>query len=297
MKTSILHLLPAMLLAALACAGGCNRNTDSTEEPEPAAEPGAWRPGELARVAVTEEDTFRVQQETAAKAEEVPALLRKAGATTAEPIVIDAPANIGPEPVVALQAALRKAGFAMTRRQMGHVEAPAGETFEAPFIRWAQGGGFDTTDAPVVVTGRVEAIDCLRGPDEGPGQTVGDERVVIRLHEILRADRKAAGNIPDDKWLDPATHKWLVTGGAEGLWPGDTVVVLLSEYDGALAVLPRRGGDCRLGAKLSGWDDPTLESVRYALAEGMEKAMAHPVHSPLLRHIGAEAVEEMEPWE
>ena len=116
---------------------------------------------------------------------------------------------------------------------------------------------------------------------------------------------QAAPDLSGSTTLLPGTVILTGTPGGVGvgmkpprfLQPGDKVVVLLSEYDGGLGIVPRRGGDCRWGAKLADWDAPALESVRYALAEGMEKAMADKVHGPLLRDLGAEAVEEFEPWE
>jgi hypothetical protein len=289
------HGLPAAVVAlAMLCAvAGCNGGP--AEDAEPPSEPGTWKPGGLARVAILADGRFRVQQETTADVQAVAGLLKKAGAVTAEPVVIDAAVLAGSDPVLKLKAVLKEAGFAMTLRQIGQDKSTPEEKFQGGFLYWAAEQGFDASDAVVVLTGEVEALDSREDPSGWPASPNPGERAVIRIREFLRIDRQAGRHVAPEKWIDPAKHKWLSAGGAEGLWPGDKLVVRMTEYDGGLGILPQTGGDCRLGVKLSGWEDPVLESIRYAVAEGMEKALAHAVHGQVLRRIGAVVPEDTEP--
>ena len=104
-------VLTGVTAAVLVCAAcGCRNN--GGEEPgevlDPPGEPGTWRPGQWARVAISKDGPYRVQEEFTRDIQAVAALLKKAGAVSAEPIVIDAPVSAGLAAVQTLRAALRK---------------------------------------------------------------------------------------------------------------------------------------------------------------------------------------------
>ncbi|MCY2929937.1 MAG: hypothetical protein NTV86_10665 [Planctomycetota bacterium] len=283
-------VLTAVMAAAVLCAaGGCQK--PDTEEPaeavEPPGEAGTWRPGEWARVAILADGEYRVQQETTRDVKAVAGLLKKAGAVGAEPVVIDAPVEAGLPAVQTLRAALTAEGFALGWYQTGPVPTgEAGETFGGRFMAWAAEQGLDTSTAPVVVTG--EVVSAGRGEEgaDNPPARRG-QWVTLQLHRCLKPEGAGAPGEWPKGWLDPAKHRYLTTDGGEGLWPGDKVLILLEEYDGGLAISPRAGGGCRLGVRLSGWDDPVIEAVRYAVAEGMDKALSHETYGPVLTKIGA----------
>ena len=76
-------VLTAVMAAAMLCAaGGCQSPDpdEAAEAIEPPGEPGTWRPGEWARVAILAGGEYRVQQETTRDVKAVGELLKKAGA-------------------------------------------------------------------------------------------------------------------------------------------------------------------------------------------------------------------------
>ena len=300
--------LTAAMAAAMACAlCGCRGNApdENGEPPEPPGEPGTWRPGQWARVAISQDGAYRVQQDSTRDVRAVGDQLKKAGAVAGEPLVVDAPVEAGLAAVQTLRAALKAAGFELVWYQTaGKVpsaqtapESGPGEIFPGGFMGWATEQGLDTSTAPVVLTAEVVSADCREAAATGQAHGRAGQWVTLRIESCLKLDRQGAPGVPAEAWLDPARHRWLATGGGEGLWPGDKVLILLEEYEGALAIPPRTGGGCRLGARLSGWDDPLLEAVRFAIAEGMDKALSHPTYGPILTKAGAALAEDVDQGE
>ena len=289
-------VLTAVMAAGLLCAAcGCQSNggAEPEEAVESPGEAGTWRPGEWARAAILADGQYRVQQETTADVNAVAGLLKKAGAIAGEPIVVDAPVEAGLAAVQTLRAALKAGGFELVWYQTGpHETILPEETFGGGFMPWAQEQGFDTSTAPVVLTAEVAAVDYRGNADDAPSKA--DAWADFRVHECLKLDRQAGAAVREDQWFDPGKHKRFITFGADGLWPGDKVLILLEEYEGGLAIPPRTGGGCRLGVRLSGWDDPVIEAVRFAIAQGMDKALSHERYGPMLRKIGATAADEVE---
>ncbi|MEI7837290.1 MAG: hypothetical protein WCK05_12895 [Planctomycetota bacterium] len=297
-------VLTAVMAAAMLCAAcGCQNNGDPEpgEAVEAPGEPGTWRHGEWARVAILDSGDYRVQQATTRDVNAVGGLLKNAGAIGGEPIVVDAPAGAGLAAVQTLRAAIKAHGFALvgyrTGPMAGAPEATSEKTFRGGFLSWAAEQGLDTSTAAVVLTGEVVAADYREEAGAGHGTARTGQGVTIRIQNCLKLDRQGVPDVAANGWLDPAGHRWLATDGGDGLWPGDKVLILLEEYEGALAIAPRTGGGCRLGVRLSGWDDPAIEAVRYAIAEGMDKALSHETYGPALQKIGAVVAEDVEQGE
>ncbi|MCY2932084.1 MAG: hypothetical protein NTV86_21845 [Planctomycetota bacterium] len=278
-------------------AGGCGKREGSpgraqkavrTSQPAsaPAEEAGCGdrdrrsgrrQKGGVPRVGLLAGGVYRVQEETTTDPKAVPGLLRK----------VDAKFQDYVNRVETIVKALADAGVSAVMVRSGESGATSKETFSGGFMYWACPDAVDVQDALVVLVGTVEEIDHLYLKPRDYEPVLPSMYGTLCIEEILKVNRKACPSLPEKEWPVPGKHKWLHTGGTDGLWPGDTVVVLMAEYDGGLAIPPRRGGGCLIGAKLTGLHDPLLESIRYAVAHGMQAGLSHPVHGPRLKAIWA----------
>jgi hypothetical protein len=78
----------------------------------------------------------------------------------------------------------------------------------------------------------------------------------VAVESVLRAESQR----PEMKhWGDGKA--FLSLEGCEGLDPGDKVIVFVNEYDGGTGIEPVMGSNCKIGIKVTSWDDPIVPAV------------------------------------